>query len=404
MKDKEIKVLCLARDKYPPFRPDVEGLFGKVLPQKGYAIDWLLTSEKACAKSYKTTWNGGDVWVGKRPLRTSGFGKIVGIAQNLFNDLKVFKLLKQEGYDFVQVKDKYFCCIFAILATKIYGGKFIFWVSYPYDIEAYEFSKRTNGIRAFILRAKALYLKFIMKKIIAKYAAHIFVQSAKMKENYSAIGIPEDHMTPVPMGVNFSELASGTFPHMEIEEGLIVYLGTLAQSRKLDFLIRAFKQVKNKSPKARLLLIGAGEKLEDEEFIRTYSNSIGVGRDIEITGFLPRAEAWQRLRSASVCVSPIAPNPILDCGSPTKLVEYMANEKASVCNDNPDQKHLIEESGGGICVSYNEGDFAEAIEVLLGDPMTCAEMGLKGRRYVEEKRNYHSIADIVDGAYRGLVA
>jgi len=113
-------------------------------------------------------------------------------------------------------------------------------------------------------------------------------------------------------------------------------------------------------------------------------------------GPLPQAEALRYVQEADVCVSPIYPVPILRAGSPTKLVEYMAMGKAAVANDHPEQRRLLEASGGGYCVPYDEPAFARAIVALLQNPQGAELMGRRGRRYVLEHLTYGVIADEVE--------
>ncbi len=102
------------------------------------------------------------------------------------------------------------------------------------------------------------------------------------------------------------------------------------------------------------------------------------------------------VRNATVCVSPFYPTFILNSTSPTKLIEYMALGRPVVANDHPEQRLVLEKSGAGICVSYNEGAFAEAIIELLNNPEKADEMGRKGRLYVKKERTYKVIGDRVE--------
>lgn len=60
---------------------------------------------------------------------------------------------------------------------------------------------------------------------------------------------------------------------------------------------------------------------------------------------------------------------------------------------------VIAESEAGICVPWEERAFVEVIVRLLKNPLLVHEMGVKGRRYVEEKRDYRRIADLVEEQY-----
>jgi len=109
------------------------------------------------------------------------------------------------------------------------------------------------------------------------------------------------------------------------------------------------------------------------------------------------------VQEADVCASPFYPAPILRSTSPTKLVEYMAMAKAVVANDHPEQKRVLEASGAGFCVPYEEPAFADAIVKLLQDPAMARMMGERGRRWVLEHRTYRAIADEVEIRYRDII-
>ena len=85
------------------------------------------------------------------------------------------------------------------------------------------------------------------------------------------------------------------------------------------------------------------------------------------------------------------------------MPEYMAIGKPVVANDHPEQKLVLSESHGGICVPYDEFEFSSAIITLLNDPALAREMGISGRNYVLENRVYSKIADNVEKQYKKIV-
>ena len=117
-----------------------------------------------------------------------------------------------------------------------------------------------------------------------------------------------------------------------------------------------------------------------------------------LTGQLSRQEALLYVQDADVCVSPFYPTPVLNSTSPTKLVEYMAMGKAVVANTHPEQQLLIDQSGCGYCVPYNEDAFADAVVKLLRAPELARAMGERGRGYIVEHRSYGVIANNVENA------
>jgi glycosyltransferase involved in cell wall biosynthesis len=221
-----------------------------------------------------------------------------------------------------------------------------------------------------------------------------------MRRDIAAEGLPLDRMTAVPMGIPVRDIPRTwqVKGRTVIPEGdrVFLYLGTLARVRRLDFLVRVLAIVRRSLPDSKLYIVGRGEDRADEQLLLDEAARLNVEAGLVMIGHLPREAALQYVKEADVCVSPFFPTPILNSTSPTKLVEYMAMGKAVVANDHPEQRLMIESSGAGYSVPWNEVAFAEAVVRLLSDPDQCASMGERGRRYVTEHRSYERIADSVE--------
>jgi glycosyltransferase involved in cell wall biosynthesis len=64
---------------------------------------------------------------------------------------------------------------------------------------------------------------------------------------------------------------------------------------------------------------------------------------------------------------------------------------------------VIEQSTGGILVSYTPEAFADAMIGLLNNPEKAAEMGQRGRQWVVENRSYEVLARQVERGYMALL-
>lgn len=186
-------------------------------------------------------------------------------------------------------------------------------------------------------------------------------------------------------------------------ERCVMYLGTLSKVRRLDFLIRVFAKVLEHIPDAKLYIVGRGDDPTDEELLHKEADRLGVLPAVRFLGQLPQAQALEYVRDADVCVSPFFPTPILNSASPTKLVEYMAMGKAVVANDHPEQRLVIQESGAGLCVPWDEAAFARAVVELISQPDVAKSMGAKGRSYALEHRAYNIIAEVVEARLQQVV-
>ena len=404
---RSLRLLMVSSDTYPPRRVDVAVLFGVEMPKRQHRIDVIMQSEAACARAYVTTWGGGEAWVGATDLGDSLAGRLHKHVLGIINDGRLFSRLRHGRYDAVQVKDKFLSGIFALLASRMFRTRFVYWLSYPFP-EHY-LLRATEGTARYPLlyKLRGLAFKALLYRWLLPAADHVFVQSEQMRVDVAVEGIDYSKTTAVPMGVSEELCAaadlSGCRSILPQGSPCVVYLGTLDRVRRLDFLIRAFNAVRAVIPNALLYLVGRGEHAEDEAFLRREVARLGLQSGVVFVGQRPQALALQYVQEGDVCASPFYPTPILRSASPTKLVEYMAMGKAVVANDHPEQRRVIEDSGGGVCVAWDEQAFAAAILKLLENPQSARLMGERGRSYVRQHRAYGVIADRVECRLRDIV-
>jgi glycosyltransferase involved in cell wall biosynthesis len=229
-----------------------------------------------------------------------------------------------------------------------------------------------------------------------------------MRRDIAAKGIPLATLTAVPMGIKLDGRMEATAPasrsRIPTGQPCFLYLGSLGRERRIDFLLRVLVHVRREVAAAKLYLVGRGESPEDEEFLQQEARRLDILSAVVFTGQLPQQEALQYAQDADVCVSPLYPTPMFNIASPTKLVEYMAMGKAVVASTHPEQQLLIDQSGCGYCVPYEENAFADAVVRLLRAPELAQVMGKRGRRYVLEHRLYSTIADNVEREMLRVVA
>jgi glycosyltransferase involved in cell wall biosynthesis len=223
-----------------------------------------------------------------------------------------------------------------------------------------------------------------------------------MKRDVCSKGIMADKITPVPMGVNLDDYFEfvENYPMSDKDKNpSVLYIGDMGKIRRIDFVLRVFNKVHKEVPAAKLYMVGGSSNPKDIELLKIEAKALKIYESTFFTGILPRMQALEYVNMATVCVSPIFPNPIFIPSSPTKIIEYMLMGKPVVANDIPDQLKIIKESKAGYCVNYNEDAFAKAILTLIRDPEGAKKMGRRGQLYVKQKRNYEKIANIVEKQY-----
>lgn len=397
---KKIRMLYLVGGEGCAERVDVSVLFAKRLANMGFEVDYVIYSLHPSSAWQNTKWGGTRAWVVGRSSKGGLAGALINKLYELLADLRVFWIALAGKYEVIQIRDKFVVALLGLIAARISGKKFFYWLSYPFAecriLDAKEGRARIPLVSLIggKLAARLLY------RVIMPLSDHVFVQSDQMLKDVAAEGISENLMTPVPMAVSEELLVkegAKVVPHT------ILYLGTLARVRRLNVLIEALKIVREKYSQARLIYVGNGIIPEDRHFLEHCAGKLGLSEAVEFTGMVPMEEAHQRVMQSAVCVSPFYPTPILQSTSPTKLIEYMALGRPVVANTHPEQNEIMVKNGAGISVGWSAQEFARGIIALFDDQQRAEQMGQRGRDYVRENRTYPIIAEKLSAKYRELM-
>ncbi len=388
-------------DPYPAYRADVAELFGVELSKLGLQTDWFMKRADSDQVGDDSAFLGQRIslppsWLPKRgPVTRLGYWVTDAACM-------VAQLWRRP--DAIQCRDKFLVSLVGLVVARLLGVPFFYWCSYPFPEHAEEEGRRTGGLRGLLLRVKAQLQFWCLYRLICPGADHVFVQSRQMLKDMASYGISEGSMTPVPMGVSTRLVEQiGHSGDGALEADRVVYLGTLAAARRLEFLVEVWEKVKANRPQAELWIVGDGDRPSERLDLERKFYEHGLSSSVRFTGFLPLTDALAIVSTAKVCLSPIYPSQILNAGSPTKLVEYMALGRPVVCNTQPEQAEIMASSGAGLCVDWSASAFAAAILELLNHPTEAEAMARKGPPWVAEHRSYPLLASQVLACYQRLM-
>lgn len=396
-----MRLLFLTAETFPTFRADVMALFGKYLPRHG--IDSDIVAGHAPGHVGPVQWSGGETY-----LCDVAGGQARKHVKTLLHGIRQLYAANRKRYQAIQVRDMPVLAAIGLLAARLKGLPFYYWMSFPMPEDQIE-RARERGLSAGIMKFLFPWLqgrigRFLLYRVVLPLSDHVFVQSERMKQDMVARGVSAQKMTPVPMGVDLEFIQANPIepsddPRLAGRQ-VLVYLGTMDRPRRIETLFAVLGLVRQAYPNALLVLAGDTEDPMHREWLIKQAHEAGQDAHVIWTGWLPMQDGLRYVRAAEVALSYIPRGFLLDCGSPTKVVEYLALGVPVVCNDNPDQAKVIQESGAGICVPYSAQAFADAvIQLLQQSEAGTQSRPEQGMAYVASCRSYAAISKNVAEAY-----
>jgi glycosyltransferase involved in cell wall biosynthesis len=305
----------------------------------------------------------------------------------------VLKIFKEEKCNVIFVRSSTFDGLIAAYVKRKYRVPFVFQLPNPPEQQGQRFAIVAKKPRL-LYSSIARFNRFMLARLLRR-ADLILPQSKWLKEHLTEQGIDEAKMMPLHNGVDVEAFSPRdqeemTERHHLANSKVVIYVGIMGEARNLNVLIQAFSQVKRQVSHVKLLMVGDGP---DRENLENLADELGMRDDILFTGQVPHGEVPDLIAAADIGVSPVPPFSFYKMSSPLKLLEYMAMAKPVVANEEiPEHKEVLEQSGGGILVTFTPEAFAGAMIELLDNPERAAEMGRKGRDWVVKNRSHEILA------------
>lgn len=399
MAERALRLLLIPRESFPTDRVRINVLFGRDFVSRGHRIDLVMQAADESVEAGPRRWQGCTVRVGRTDTGAGVLHRLRKVWLDVAHDLGCLRRARRTDYDAVLVSDKFVVGSIAAVIARMRRIKFMFWLTFPYP-EADVDRVRTKIARFGLLTsARGAATRWLLHRWIVPRSDHVFVQSERMRADLCALGAPPGKVSPILTGFDPDDIRPAGPEARRTATGIVTlgYLGTLNAMRRLEVLVEMLAMLRGDGLPARLLLVGRVPNPADRRLIERRAAELAMTDHVEIAGHLPQAEALQRMSEAQVCLSPIYRSPLLDVGSPTKMIEYLALGIPVVANDHPEQRLILRESRAGVCVPWGARHFARGVRWLMARrPEERAEMGRRGRLWVERNRTYAQIADDVE--------
>jgi len=145
------------------------------------------------------------------------------------------------------------------------------------------------------------YIYLAERPLVSMYRGRRYnVISESTRDDLVARGVSSEDISVIHCGIDRQLYAHD--PNVKkYDEPTILYLGRIKKYKSIQHLIRAFCLVRKEIPKARLMIVGAGDYLDP---LKELAVKLGVGEAVEFPGFVSVEEKVERMRRAHVAVLP----------------------------------------------------------------------------------------------------
>lgn len=195
-------------------------------------------------------------------------------------------------------------------------------------------------------------------------------------------GCPPEKVRILYGGVDLARYEFELPPMRETQN--ILSVGRLVEKKGHHILMKAFKKIQDKYPKATLTVIGSG-KFHDE--IVNLAKKLKLGDSFQLLDRLPKDEVRKRMREADLfCAASLtATNGDVE-GIPNTLKEAMALGIPVISTDHAGIPELITNGREGVLVPENDVDaLAEALEYMLENRHLWRNFAILARYKIEKE-------------------
>jgi len=294
--------------------------------------------------------------IGKpRPIPSSG--SIARVTTSLTLAPKIREVLEREHFDVVHLHEPLMpmlCTTVLRLSRAANIGTF----HASYGKPGYNFARPVG--------------KWILRRWFHNLDGKIAVSRPAME--YASENFP-GYYNIIPNGVDIEHFSPDVAPIEKFRDGKlnILFVSRLEKRKGLNYLLEAFRQVKEELPDTRLIVVGPGTRLRRryERYVARYGLT-----DVIFIGFVPYSELPRYYQTADVFCAPAT-------GSESFgliLLEAMAMGKPVVASSIEGYANVVGHSVDGLLVPPADKDrLARALVTLLGDEKLRREMGARGR-------------------------
>jgi glycosyltransferase involved in cell wall biosynthesis len=267
----------------------------------------------------------------------------------------------------------------------------------PYVLQAHGSLPRVYSWQ----KLKWLYDELFGYKLL-RDASKVIALTQVEAEQYKHMGVPEEKIAIVPNGIDISEYAElppkGSFKkkfNLPEDRKIILYLGRIHKTKGIDFLIRAYTQLKNEMKCRNAVLVIAGPDDGYLSEVKSLVHDLGVSNSVLFTGVLSEKDKIKAYTDASIVayLGPFEPYGLVS-------LEAAVCETPVIVAQGTPMAEIVNRGKFGFSVKYGDvTSLASMLHRVLSNKELTENLGRNGRNYIFSNFGWDKIIEKYEQVY-----
>jgi len=194
-------------------------------------------------------------------------------------------------------------------------------------------------------------------------------------------------------GLNLDHISKNGLEKKEFTRYAVI-LGRLVKYKGHEFVIRAWKKVKEYDPSLRLLIVGGGEYMDN---LKELTKELDLGEQVIFCGYQSQPHHFLHFAEFSVVPSVFE-------GFGLITLESWHHQKPVIAFDVPALNEIIDDNINGKLVPLQDiNELAHSIVELFSDPLASRKLGENGFKKLQESYCLKRMTTQMEDIYQSLI-
>jgi colanic acid/amylovoran biosynthesis glycosyltransferase len=209
------------------------------------------------------------------------------------------------------------------------------------------------------------------------------VEGPRMKEKLVSIGCPDEKISIQRIAIDLKQCVFNTRSWDGKRPIHLLFVGRFVEKKGLEYALRALAKIKN-DYSFQFRIVGTGDLGEG---LRSLAVSLDLREEIAWLGMQPYRRMIEEIQDSDILVQPsvTARDGDSEGGAPTVILEAQACGVPVISTTHADIPYITRPNESALLAPERDAELlAKSIRSLFDNPSTWAQMGMQGRKHVEE--------------------